>query len=213
MRARAALAFAVGLCLSAGSVTSCGGSSSADATPVPTVALATSTASTSTVSRHSVEDVGPSSTEPKSDSPKVERRATDAGDYEGQLYDFGAITEVRRAGSSVELIFNRQQLYTDGGKLKSGSQFTQEPIVYGNTDVPYVDDSAKTRRFVMAPDAQVLRIADPIPCASDQIIADPVWVNTGVDQLVAGNWKNRLEDTLSFRSDGLVDQVRLSSGC
>jgi len=212
MRARAALVFAAGLCMCATSVTGCGGSDGTVTGPVPTVALATST-TTSTVSPDSAEDPVPSSTEPKSDAPEIERRATDAGDYDGQLYDFGAITEVNRTGSSVEVIFNRQQLYTDGGKLQSGSQFSQEPIVYGNTDVPYVDDSTKTRRFVLAPDAQVLRIADPIPCASDEIIADPVWANTGVDALVAGNWKDRLEDTLSFRSDGLVDQVRLSSGC
>ena len=183
------------------------------ATDRSTTSVPAATTSTSTIPSKVAEEAGPSSTEPKSDSAQVERRATDPGDYEGQLYDFGAINDIHREGSSVVVIFNRQQLYTEAGKLQSGSQFTQEPIVYGNTDVPYVDDSPKTRRFVLASDARVLRITDPIPCASDEIIKDPVWADTGVDQLVAGNWKDRLEDTLSFRSDGLVDQVRLSSGC
>lgn len=137
----------------------------------------------------------------------------DVGDYEGQRYDFGEITAVRREGSGVVLIFNRQQVYTDDGSLVSGTDLTEEPVLYGNTDMPYVDQSKATRRFVLADDAVVLRIADPVPCASDDEPAPPVWDELAIDELVSGAWKDRLMDSLTFDARGRVSQVRLSTAC
>ena len=108
---------------------------------------------------------------------------------------------------------NRQQLYQEDGSLASGAQLTEEPILYGSTDVPYVDDSPKLRRFVVAPDATVLRIEDPIPCASDDPPGDPVWTDVGVDGLLGGAWRDRTMDSLTFGPDGRVTQVRLSAAC
>jgi len=139
--------------------------------------------------------------------------SSDVGDFEGQRYDFGEIIEVRRDGRLVVVIFNRQQVYTEDGSLHSGADLTSEPVFYGNTDMPYVDESKATRRFVLAEEAKVLRIADPVPCASDENPAEPIWDELSVDDLVAGAWRDRLMDSLSFNADGKVGQIRLSTGC
>lgn len=152
-------------------------------------------------------------TEPTADSPDLPPTALDVGDYEGQLYDFGVITAVEGSGGVVSIEFNRQQLYADDGTLMSGRDFNEEPIIYGNTDVPYVDDSPEVRRFVLAPTATVLRIADPVPCADGSGPAEPVWEEITVDDLYRGAWQDRTEDTLSFDLSGLVTQVRLSTSC
>ena len=152
-------------------------------------------------------------TEPTADSPDIPPPATDVGDYEGQLYDFGAITDVRTEGEVVVVVFNRQQLYAEDGTLLSGRDFNEEPILYGSTDVPYIDDSATTRRFVLSPTVRVLRIADPVPCASDDAPADPIWDELPVEDLLAGAWLDRVMDTLSFDQTGVVSQVRLSTAC
>jgi hypothetical protein len=173
------------------------GDSHADA---PTTTGATSTPTSA----------GASSTSPATTSVGAGR---DRGDFEGQRFDFGAIASAREHGGTVSIEFNRQQVYLQDGSLVSGTQLTEEPVIYGSTDVPYVDQSPTLRRFVLAPDARVLRIADPIPCASEEPMADPVWKELTPTDLVAGAWHDRLMDSLSFGRDGLVHQVRLSAAC
>ncbi len=145
--------------------------------------------------------------------------STDIGDYDGATFDFGGITGATSAGGVVSIEFDRYQLYSDiadaqgNPVLKSGKDFTEEPIVYGNTDVPYKNDSNKLRRFVLSPTVTLLQIAQPPPCASDENMAAPVWNIITMDQLLGGAWKIGGEDSLTFGTDGLVSQVRLSSAC
>lgn len=207
--ASARVVVVVALTASSAVVAACGGTSEI-ATPVATT---TTLHPSDRPLRLPSTTAGEDTTEPTADSPDLPPPALDVGDYEGQLYDFGQITDVRGSGGAVHLEFNRQQLYADDGTLVSGSDFNEEPIVYGNTDVPYVDDSPQIRRFVLSPMVRVIRIADPIPCASDENPTDPVWQEITVDDLVQGAWIDRLEDTLSFGQDGLVSQVRLSTAC
>jgi hypothetical protein len=135
------------------------------------------------------------------------------GDFEGQRYDFGAIVLVESVDGEVWMQFNRQQLYQDDGSLASGADLQAEPIVYGSTDVPYIDESPLLRRFVVAPDATVLRIEDPIPCASDEDPAEPTWEELTPQDLLDGAWEDRTMDSLTFGMDGRVSQVRLSAAC
>ena len=139
--------------------------------------------------------------------------SNDIGDFAGERFDFGELKGVQRSGGQVVISFNRQQLYAEDGSLQSGTQFTTEPIVYGNTDVPYVDDSPKVRRFVLAPDARVLVIGRPVPCASDEVVAQPIWNAMSLDDFVRGGWVDDLEDSLTFGPDGHLTQVRLSTAC
>ena len=135
------------------------------------------------------------------------------GDYEGQRFDFGAITLAESVDGEVWIQFNRQQLYQDDGSLASGAQLTEEPVLYGSTDVPYVDESPQLRRFVVAPDAAVLQIEAPIPCASDEEPGEPIWTTVGPAELLDGAWRTRQMDSLTFGDDGRVSQVRLSAAC
>lgn len=207
--ASARVVVVVALTASSAVVAACGGTSEI-ATPVATT---TTLHPSDRPLRLPSTTAGEDTTEPTADSPDLPPPALDVGDYEGQLYDFGQITDVRGSGGAVHLEFNRQQLYADDGTLVSGSDFNEEPIVYGNTDVPYVDDSSKSRTFVLAPDAVVVRLADPLPCFYDEHPTDPVWNPIPVAELLSGSWKDRTQDTLSFRQDGLVSQVRLSAAC
>jgi hypothetical protein len=137
----------------------------------------------------------------------------DVGDYEGQRFDFGAITLAESVDGAVWIEFNRQQLYREDGTLVSGTQLTEEPVLYGSTDVPYVDDSPKLRRFVLAPDAEVLQIEQPIPCASEPDQRPPIWTSHGPDALLTGAWRTRAMDSLTFGVDGRITRVRLSAAC
>lgn len=174
-----------------------------------TASTTSTTSATTTSSASTTVPSAPTS----SNAPLTTDPTTDVGDYEGQRFDFGEITQVRREAGRAVVIFNRQQLYMDDGSPKSGTQFTEEPVIYGNTDVPYLDTSKATRRFVLADDVKILRIEDPVPCASDEIPTDPTWSSISVDDLLSGAWRDRLFDSLTFDSAGRVSQVRLSSGC
>lgn len=138
----------------------------------------------------------------------------DNGDYEvGLRYDYGVVTAVRReADDQISVQFNRQQLHTDDG-LRSGTQLTAEPVVYGNSDVPWVDDNDRLRRYVLAPDAEVLRLADPAPCGGGPEPAGPVWQSLGVRGLDSGALSGRTQDALTFDETGRVSRVRLSTSC
>lgn len=197
------------LVVSLAALAACGGTSEV-ATPVPTT---TTLHPADRPLRLPSTPAGGETTGPTADSPDLPPPALDVGDYEGQLYDFGQVTGVTGSGGVVRIDFNRQQLYAEDGSLLSGPDFNEEPIVYGNTDVPYVDDSPQIRRFVLSPSVRILRIADPVPCASDEDFSDPVWQEITVDDLVEGAWVDRLEDSLSFDQTGLVSQVRLSTAC
>lgn len=173
----------------------------------------TSAAATTTSAAPDTSAGDESTTTAPDDQTTVPAEGNDPMDYEGQQYDFGLMTDVVRQDGVVMLRFDRVQLYADDGSLESGADLTTEPIIYGNTDVPYVNDNAKVRTFVLADDPQVLRIADPIPCASDEDPADPNWVSISVDELVGGAWRDRIMAALTFDQRGLVSRLRLSAAC
>ena len=164
----------------------------------------------------------PDSTEPIDESGNesgIGNPGGDVGDYDGATFDFGGITAVDSTGGVISIEFDRYQLYADdldaNGDLvlKSGKDFTAEPIVYGNTDVPYKNDSPKLRRFVLSADVTLLQIGQPVPCASDEVMTEPVWNTITTEQLLGGAWKVGGMVSLSFGTNGLVSQVRLSSAC
>lgn len=190
-------------------LTACGNDSkvaSVEPTTTSAAAQTTTTAATGTTTDSDT-------TTPRGTATTVPAEGNDPMDYEGQLYDFGEITDVISQDGVVMIRFDREQLYADDGTLQSGKDFTSEPIVYGNTDVPYVNDSPAIRTFVLADDPQILRIADPIPCASDEFPAEPVWKPISTSELVDGAWRDRLMDSLTFDRNGLVARVRLSGAC
>ena len=94
-------------------------------TPAPTTgAQATTTAAT----------VSPT-------SPSTAQPGGNALDWDGVRYDFGRITGLSSNENEDLLTFDRYQLYGDDGELQSAPDFTEEPIVVGNSDLPWVNDN------------------------------------------------------------------------
>jgi len=190
---------------------------SKDSSSPPTTSVASKPAVTAK-GRRTTTTVASTTSAPTTSAPTTSTPgALSVGDYEGQQFDGGFVKGVTRTGDVVQISFDRYQVYVaqpDGQyALKSGTELTEEPILYGNSDVPYVNDNPKLRTFTLAPDVTILRLADPVPCGADDRPTDPVWQSITVAALEGGAWTDRQEDSLVFNPAGLVRQVRLSSGC
>ena len=139
----------------------------------------------------------------------------DAGDWAGERFDLGIVDRIDRTedGRTV-VVFDRVQLLTEGEPL-SGDQFADEPIVFGNTDVPFQNDSNRLRTYVLHPQVEVLRLANArAVCPDDDLLDDPVWEPVTLDQVVDGSlWDDFGQVSLTFDGAGLVTRVRFSTGC
>ncbi|HVL93186.1 MAG TPA: ferredoxin [Acidimicrobiales bacterium] len=98
----------------------------------------------------------------------------DAGDWAGERFDLGIVDRIDRTedGRTV-VVLDRVQLLT-GGEPLSGDQFVDEPIVFGNTDVPFQNDSNRLRTYVLHPQVEVLRLANGVARIPDGKIDDVV---------------------------------------
>ena len=135
-------------------------------------------------------------------------------DWDGVRFDIGIVDRIDRTEDGLTLIvFDRVQLETEGGR-KSGKDFTEEPIVVGNTDYPFVNDNRSLRTYVASRNVDVLRIANVRQTCADGSSAPPQWEAVTVDQVVARSlWKDYPQVSLTFTPDGFVSRLRLSSGC
>lgn len=204
-------ALALVAALAASGLTACGDDDVATTADSTTTTPAASAVTSTAPATETTADDG--TTTAPDDETTVPPEGNDPMDYEGQQYDFGLITDVVSPDGVVMVSFDRVQIYSDDGALESGKDLTSEPIIYGNTDVPYENANPAIRTFVLADDPQILRIADPIPCASDEYPAEPKWVSITVDELIAGAWEDRVMASLTFDQRGLVSRLRLSAAC
>ena len=135
-------------------------------------------------------------------------------DWDGVRFDIGIVDRIDRTEDGLTLIvFDRVQLETEGGR-KSGKDFTEEPIVVGNTDYPFVNDNKSLRTYVAQRNVDVLRIANVRQTCADGSSAPPQWEAVTVDQVVARSlWKEYPQVSLTFSPEGFVSRLRLSSGC
>lgn len=155
-------------------------------------------------------------------APADDTATAGRGDWTDERYDFGTISSVERVDGHVEIVFDRQQLYSEQGDLQSGSQFTEEPILTGNTDAPMVNENDQLRRYVVAPEADLLRVHLPQPCADGtNEDVEVTWDIISEDDLVAGATEVSTPESvdtftqvaLTFDATGLVTRVRLGAGC
>lgn len=211
MRRTTATALALVVAVTAGAPIACGDDDVTTAEST-TTAADESAATTTAPASETTAETNETTTAPN-DETTVPPEGNDPMDYEGQQWDFGLLTDVVNPDGVVMVSFDRVQIYTDDGSLQSGKDLDSEPIIFGNTDVPYVNDNPEIRTFVLADDPQILRIADPIPCASDEYPAEPTWVSISVDELVGGAWRDRVMASLTFDQRGLVSRLRLSAAC
>ena len=139
---------------------------------------------------------------------------TGALDWDGVRYDFGRITGLSSNQNEDLITFDRYQLYGPNGELQSAADFTEEPIVVGNSDVPWVNENTKERTYVLHPEAEVLTLANPgeLECGGSQ--GDPpAWQSNTVDDLFDMGTPDSTQVSLMFNDDGLVTLVRISESC
>ena len=135
-------------------------------------------------------------------------------DWDGVRYDFGRITGLSSNENEDLLTFDRYQLYGDNGELQSASDFTEEPIVVGNSDLPWVNDNPKERTYVIDPEAEVLTLANSgrLECGGNEGEA-PEWQSGTVDDLFAAGTPDSDQVSLMFGGDGRVTLIRVSESC
>lgn len=136
-------------------------------------------------------------------------------DWDGTRFDFGTLDRIDRTEDGRTLVvFDRMQVETGQG-LKSGKDLTTEPIVFGNTDAPFANDSPALRTYVARSGIEVLRLANPREhCTDEGTSPPPRWEPVTVDQVVSQSlWDEYPQVSLTFSTDGYVSRLRLSSGC
>ena len=150
-----------------------------------------------------------SMTKPAADPPASSQAPTDSLDWDGVRWDFGAVLSVDTTARTIE--FDRYTLYGD-----EAADLTSEPIVYGNTDMPYLNQNPATRRFALAEDAELLELLNEREAGNcdfeDRPDIDPIWGSISVVEL-ANIDPGPTQTSLTFDAAGLVTRVRVSYGC
>ena len=137
------------------------------------------------------------------------------GDWDGVRYDLGVLDRIDRTEDGrILVVFDRVQL-SEGLEAKEAKDFTEEPIVYGNTDAPFLNDNPRLRTYVADPAVEVLRIANLRDTCSDRDdAAEAVWQEVTVDDVVRDAlWDEYQQVSLTFDPRGRVIRIRLSSSC
>lgn len=136
-------------------------------------------------------------------------------DWDGVRYDFGRITRLSSNENEDLITFDRYQLYGDDGELQSAPDFTEEPIVVGNSDLPWVNDNLKERTYVIDPEAEVLTLANlgEIQCGGNDRTEQPAWQSGTVDDLFAAGTPESEQVSLMFSDEGQVTLIRVSESC
>jgi hypothetical protein len=138
-----------------------------------------------------------------------------AGDWEGFHWDYGVIDRIDRTEDGRTLIvFDRGEL-PGATSNQSVDDFTEEPIVYGNTDLGMVNENPKLRTYVADDAVEVLRITNlRDTCADRDNPAKATWGKVTIDDVVDDSlWDQYRQVSLTFDVTGRVLRIRLSSGC
>lgn len=168
-------------------------------------------------------------------TPATEPPATTAGtsptpdplDWDGTHYDFGNVIQATAKGSSVEIAFDRYQIY-GGDHWIQASEIDSEPLIYANTDVPYLNDSPKLRAFRLASDVDIEVLAN-LRAICDGMFADvPIevaptyrkvstaelvsWSSAGAD-LAPPGFVSAGQEALTFDERGNVIRLVFLDSC
>lgn len=149
------------------------------------------------------------------EGPATSAPVAGAEDWDGVRHDIGIVDRIDRLedGRTI-VVFDRVQLITEDGE-KEAAELDEEPIVYGNTDVAFVNENRRLRRYVAAPDVEVLLLANLRETCSDrQDPSAPRWERVTVDAAVDRSlWRDFQQVALTFDGAGRVTRVRFSSSC
>lgn len=140
-----------------------------------------------------------------------------AEDWDGTRYDVGIVDRIDRLedGRTI-VVFDRVQLETEDGR-KEAAAFDEEPIVYGNTDQPFVNENTRLRRYVVSPQVEVLVLGNQREvCPGGDADPQPaMWDGSSVDAAVDGSlWERYQQVSLTFdAATGHVTRIRFSTAC
>jgi hypothetical protein len=161
-------------------------------------------------------------------------------DWDGGRWDVGNVVSFKRDGQGVIVVLDRYHMWqydqywisetTGPPTLNAGKTLIRHPLIFGNTDTPFVNESSRLYSYRLADNAEVVWVSnvDDI-CHSyfdgvDGVEPDPVFDNLDVDDLVAasvgaddlngsGAKYDGRQDALTFNDAGRVVRLVFSGGC
>lgn len=137
-------------------------------------------------------------------------------DWDEVRFDFGDTLDVEQEGSDLVIEFDRYQTYGSNGTdgLESAPDYMEEPILYGNTGVEWVNDNPKTRRYTMAPDGEIMILANGSDLCKTVDEYSARWGVVPTDRFLRNRmWEQFGQDSVTFDRRGFVTRLRLSEGC
>lgn len=138
--------------------------------------------------------------------------------WEGERFDLGVIKELQSVGGRWFVVFDRIQVEGDGpDQWKSGSQFTEEPVLCCHSDAMTRNDNPALRTYEVSPAVDVVVLANrPHTCPGEEpeFSQAPQWGSKRLDE-VAGtrDWATWDGVALTFDGKGVVTRIRLTGGC
>lgn len=139
-------------------------------------------------------------------------------DWEGERFDLGVIKEIDSVGGRWFVVFDRIQVQGDyEDDWKSGSQFTEEPVLCCHTDAMTRNDNPALRTYEVSPAVDVVVLANrPRTCPGEEpeFSQEPQWGSKRLDEVArTRDWATWDGVALTFDGKGVVTRIRLTGGC
>ena len=201
-------------------------------------AAITSTSAPKTTAEQVTTTEQPTTTEPSSTSTSTTRKPTTSStsttvettttpaptttaprsprDWDGIKWDFGQIMSVT-AGPDATIAFDRFTLSDENGDI-SADAYESEPVIFGNTDVPYLNQNTETRDYTLAEGVEILYLANSFLAGGCEMdgsdVPAPDWSPMTLEELAnADAVVLGTQTSLTFSDAGFVERIRLSYSC
>ena len=137
-------------------------------------------------------------------------------DWDGIKWDFGQIMSVT-AGPDATIAFDRFTLSDENGDI-SADAYESEPVIFGNTDVPYLNQNTETRDYTLAEGVEILYLANSFLAGGCEMdgsdVPAPGWSPMTLEELAnADAVVLGTQTSLTFSDAGFVERIRLSYSC
>jgi hypothetical protein len=161
----------------------------------------------------------PSTVAPTSSTTTVPGSAAEDidGDWDGARFDVGTVSALTKVGALDAISLDRLTYHAPDGMSYDASSLTAEPTVAWWRTSPFTNVQVRDRRFVLAPDVEVLVLdpsgrttacADPAPAAPPA----PSWKRADVSALADPAHAGDVA-ALTYSATGQVVRIRLTRGC
>jgi len=139
------------------------------------------------------------------------------GDWDGARFDFGRVVDDDEDGIYRTIEFDRYSYQHPMIGLVDAAGFIEEPLPVWWTTEPYVNNNPSTRRFVLAPNAEILQLSEEgedVACADPPPAAPPapVWQGVDVSFLDTRAARNSIA-IVTYAPSGAITRLRFTRGC